>query len=146
MRRCFIFDIDGTIADISHRLPHIQQEPKNWREFFAACHADEPIRHVCEIVCRLAKTGAEIVFVTGRSDECREATVAWLRIRFGHSPSLYMRAAGDHRPEHIIKGELLDRLRADGYEPVMAFDDRDQAVRMWRERGIPCAQVAEGNF
>jgi hypothetical protein len=35
---------------------------------------------------------------------------------------------------------------ADGYEPIMVFDDRNQVVKMWRERGIVCAQVAEGDF
>ena len=55
-------------------------------------------------------------------------------------------ANDNHRPDHQVKGELLDRLRADGWEPIMAFDDRNQVVRMWREKGIPCAQVADGDF
>lgn len=33
-----------------------------------------------------------------------------------------------------------------GYEPIMAFDDRDRVVKMWRDAGIPCAQVAPGDF
>jgi len=28
----------------------------------------------------------------------------------------------------------------------MVFDDRDQVVEMWRANGIPCFQVAPGNF
>jgi len=28
----------------------------------------------------------------------------------------------------------------------MVFDDRDKVVNMWRENGIPCLQVAPGNF
>jgi hypothetical protein len=28
----------------------------------------------------------------------------------------------------------------------MAFDDRSQVVKMWRKRGVPCAQVADGDF
>jgi hypothetical protein len=60
--------------------------------------------------------------------------------------ALYMRADGDHRPDFQVKGELLDRLIGDDWNPLMAFDDRDQVVKMWRQRGIPCAQVADGNF
>jgi hypothetical protein len=41
---------------------------------------------------------------------------------------------------------LLDKLMADGFRPIMAFDDRNQVVEMWRQRGVPCAQVADGNF
>ena len=59
---------------------------------------------------------------------------------------LYMRADGDFRSDDIIKAELLAKVRADGYEPIMAFDDRNQVVRMWRANGVPCAQVAEGDF
>lgn len=59
---------------------------------------------------------------------------------------LYMRKEGDHRPDFKVKRDLLAALKADGYEPIMAFDDRDQVVEMWRAEGIPCAQVADGNF
>jgi len=45
-----------------------------------------------------------------------------------------------------VKREMLDRIRADGYNPIMAFEDRSRVVKMWREAGIPCAQVAEGDF
>ena len=57
-----------------------------------------------------------------------------------------MRKEGDHRPDHIIKLELLAQIRSDGFEPIMAFDDRNSVVKMWRDAGIPCAQVAEGDF
>lgn len=150
--RCYLFDIDGTVADIGHRLPLIQGEQKNWAGFFAACVDDKPIAHVCELVARLSPWdddgSEEIIFVSGRSDEVRADTLRWLQTHVGpvHSSHLYMRAAGDHRPDYVVKAELLDRVLADGYEPIMAFEDRDQVVKMWRERGIPCAQVAEGAF
>jgi hypothetical protein len=57
-----------------------------------------------------------------------------------------MRRVGDRRPDYIVKAELLDQILRDGFSPSMAFDDRDQVVAMWRERGVPCAQVAPGNF
>ena len=37
-------------------------------------------------------------------------------------------------------------MSADGFNPTMAFDDRQQVVDMWRERGLTVAQVAEGDF
>lgn len=153
---CYIFDIDGTIADLSHRLHHIQSDPPNWGAFYAACGDDAPITHILDLASALAGE-ADIVFVTGRSEECRDATIDWLRANLPDGGAwtwsaddarndLYMRAAGDHRPDNIVKSELLDRLIADGYRPIMAFEDRDQVVKMWRERGIPCAQVAPGDF
>lgn len=153
MRRCYLFDIDGTLADCSHRLHHIQSKPKDWRAFFAACADDKPIPHMIELAKRLWAT-APLVFVSGRSDECFDATITWMAQQGfgitgrydGGSPTIYMRKAGDYRADDIVKGELLDTILADGFVPIMAFDDRDRVVAMWRARGIPCAQVADGNF
>lgn len=37
--------------------------------------------------------------------------------------------------------------RAVGIERVLcAYDDRDRVVVMWRAEGIPCFQVAPGDF
>lgn len=145
---CYIFDIDGTLADCSHRLHYIQSAPKNWAGFFAAVGDDAPIDHVIDLCMRLAET-APIMFVSGRSDECRGGTMSWLYVHFGRLQSdqgLYMRKAGDHRDDAIVKIELLAQIRADGYEPMMAFEDRDRVVAAWRAAGIPCAQVAAGDF
>lgn len=143
----YLFDIDGTIADCSHRIHHITEKtPKDWKTFFAACHLDKPIYHVITLVTDLINARAEIVFVSGRSDQCRLETKEWLE-RFGlPSGPLYMRKEGDHRDDDIIKIELLAQLRADGFEPIMAFDDRNRVVAAWRSAGVPCAQVAEGDF
>jgi hypothetical protein len=142
---CYIFDIDGTVADLSHRLHFIERKPKKWREFFAASADDKAITHIRDLARHLSKV-APVVFVSGRSDEVRAETEAWLKREIGQSGPLYMRRRNDRRPDYIVKAELLDQLLADGYRPIMAFDDRDQVVKMWREKGVPCAQVAEGNF
>jgi phosphoglycolate phosphatase-like HAD superfamily hydrolase len=142
--KCYLFDIDGTIADCSHRVHHI--ENKDWRAFFAACGDDAPIPHIIELAQDLTSAGRVIVYVSGRSDECRRQTSIWLGRHELPAGALYMRKAGDHRPDNLVKAELLDQVIADGFEPIMAFDDRNQVVKMWRERGVPCAQVAEGDF
>lgn len=144
---CYIFDIDGTLADSSHRLHHILKQPKDWTAFFADCPDDTPIRHMIEVAKRLYEPGGiGIVYVSGRSDQFRTQTEAWLS-EHGLPPGpLYMRKAGDHTDDNLLKIELLRQLRADGYEPIMAFDDRSRVVAAWRENGIPCAQVAAGDF
>ena len=146
MKSCYVFDIDGTIADLSHRLHHIQGESKNWDAFFAGCEGDAPIPHIIELAQDLARGGGAIIYVSGRSDQCRKETSAWLGVNNLPIGRLYMRKAGDHRPDNIVKGELLDKLMNDGWQPRMAFDDRNQVVQMWRAKGVPCAQVAEGDF
>lgn len=143
---CFLFDIDGTLADLSHRLHHIQKQPKDWDAFFAAVADDAPIEHVIAFARTLWAGGAKLVFVSGRNEVCRLATVNWLR-RYGlPSGPLLMRGADDRRPDDVVKTEMLPLILAYGYTPVMAFEDRDRVVAAWRAHGIPCAQVAPGAF
>lgn len=145
MKKCFLIDIDGTIADGGHRLHHIQKEPKAWDDYFKACNADVPITHMRDVVIGLSEH-FQIVYVSGRSDLVREQTVAWLEQYGFPCNALYMRKQGDHKNDDKLKIELLAQVRADGFEPIMAFDDRNRVVKAWRDAGIPCAQVAEGDF
>jgi len=140
---CYIFDIDGTVADCTHRVHHAKK--KEWDEFFDKVHLDAPIQHMIDVALLLS-TVYPIVFVSGRSDVCRDETVAWLYKHHFNEPTLYMRKKNDRRPDYLVKSDLLDLVLAAGYRPLMVFDDRNTVVKMWRERGIPCAQVAEGDF
>ena len=146
MRDCYIVDIDGTVADASHRIHHIKKKPKDWNSFFAECINDAPIPHMHKLVSLLQVTG--VIWVSGRPERTKIDTLEWLyKHSFIHGPDpLYMRADGDYRDDDIIKYELLQKLKEDGWNPLMAFDDRDRIVKMWRANGIPCLQVAEGNF
>lgn len=144
--KCYLFDIDGTIADCSHRIHLIQRQPRDWRTFFALCRNDAPIPHIIELAKVLLRDEQRIVFVSGRSEECRGHTEDWLERHGLPAGPLYMRKEGDHRDDDIIKIELLAMVRGAGFDPIMAFDDRDRVVAAWRKAGIPCAQVAPGDF
>lgn len=143
--RCYVFDIDGTLADGTHRVHHILKEPKDWRAYFAACDGDTPFPHIVLLAKHLSAY-ANLVYVSGRSDEIRDKTERWLLHHDLPSGNLFMRKEGDHRPDDVLKVELLAEVRAAGFEPIMAFDDRNRVVAAWRAAGIPCAQVAEGDF
>jgi hypothetical protein len=138
--KVFIVDIDGTIADNKHR-EHLIKEA-GWDAFFEACDKDKPIEHMRVLLAALCEH-AEIIYVTGRPERMREKTIYWLlTYGFPVGHSMYMRQDGDHRPDHLIKDEILDALLARDIVPIMAFDDRQQVVDMWRDNGVPCAQVA----
>lgn len=151
-RRVYIFDIDGTLSDPEHRKHHIERKPADWPAFLAAVDQDAPIPHMVELAHRLAAHDEGILFVTGRSDDVRDKTLVWLQAQFPHgakwigSHDIYMRRHGDHRADTIVKSELMDLVIAGGFEPIMVFEDRASVVTMWRERGIPCCQVAPGDF
>lgn len=143
--QCYLFDLDGTLADGSHRIHHILSQPKDWDSYFSRLEDDDLIVHVAEVCKAIAET-YDVVYVTGRPEEYREPTRRWMRRHHLPSGPLYMRPAGDRRNDDVVKIEILGRLRDDGYEVLMAFDDRSRVVRAWRQAGIPCAQVEEGEF
>lgn len=147
-RPIYLFDIDGTLADLSHRLHFIQGNPQQWDAFFLACNDDAPIYQVISTAKYLATSGALIFLVSGRSDISRKATTAWLDRYEIPWAWLLMRKEGDHRQDNVVKSELLDAILAHypKEQIIAAFEDRDQVVKMYRERGLRVFQVADGNF
>lgn len=143
---CFICDIDGTVADLTHRRHWILDKPKNWKAFEAGIPDDEPIDWVINTVLFLQKQGLSMIMCSGRGEQNRKATEDWLEKHGLHPVKLYMRKEGDYRKDSIVKSELYDQIVEDGWNPKLVFDDRDQVVDMWRERGLECCQVAEGDF
>lgn len=147
MTDAVIFDIDGTIADMSHRLHHIQGDNPDWDAFHADVDKDSPIHHIMDILTGLVKLNQHtIILCTGRMEHCRIATEYWLEqynVCYHH---LLMRPNGDHAPDYEVKKAMLEKLEASGFEIQMVFEDRTQVVNMWREAGIPCLQVKEGDY
>lgn len=148
MKDIVLFDLDGTLADLTHRLHHIQKDPKDWGAFFAACDQDKPIQHIIDIFNDLSSNHDNSMWiVSGRSDECRKETEKWiLENIFDWPDKIIMRKAGDHRPDHIVKEEWLNDGTIPKDRVICVFDDRSEVVKMWRRNGIPCMQVAEGDF
>jgi hypothetical protein len=142
-RATVVVDIDGTLANCSHRLHFIESQPKNWDAFFDNCDKDELIRNVQLIVVTLRQS-FDLVFVSGRAERARAKTVAWLE-KYGLSGPLFMRRDGDHRPDDIVKSEIYERHLKD-LTIVAVLDDRDRVVDMWRSKGLTCLQVAKGEF
>jgi uncharacterized HAD superfamily protein len=133
-----IVDIDGTIADNTHRQHFLETEPKNWEQFFLESHGDLLIEPVAEIVRALEKQYC-ILIVTGRSERYRELTKLWLKKYDIEYSKLYMRAEGEYRLDHEIKEEILIEIRKT-YNPILAIDDRQSVVDMWRRNGLICLQ------
>jgi HAD superfamily, subfamily IIIB (Acid phosphatase) len=155
-----LFDIDGTLANNKHRKHYIETpgQKKNWKAFRSAEEVakDVPFPHMVTL-SGLLVWERPILFVTGRYEYLRKVTVDFLRTKvvdqwpYGRRKyeidcNLYMRPDDDNRADYEVKSEICDQLIAKGYEILCTFDDRDSVVKMWRDRGIPCMQVAEGDF
>ena len=141
-----IFDLDGTLADDHHRN-HLAKAGQ-WDEYFDACDGDTPIPHVIQVLRDLAAAGHHIEIWSGRGygaeGAARQKTVNWLS-KYGiwkDIENLRMRLHDDRRRDTELKAEWM----ATYGKPDIVFEDRDQAVAMWRAAGVPCFQVAPGDF
>lgn len=129
-------DIDGTVA------LHGDRSPYDW----SRVREDMPNPPVITCVRELARN-RKIIFCSGRTEECRQETEAWLDEHVGVPyEALHMRATGDNRKDAIVKRELFDREIRDDYTVIFALDDRQRVVDGWRELGLTVFQVAPGNF
>lgn len=139
--KAVIFDIDGTLADVAHRRHHIV-DGRNWDAFFAAM-GDDPCVESIQWLAHKLYSHVPLIICSGRPEKYRAITEEWLarhRIEF---VSLLMRPDDDTRQDFIVKGQMLDAILGDGFEPILVVDDRPSVVSMWRERGLTCLQCAD---
>jgi hypothetical protein len=147
MRDIVLFDLDGTIGLIQHRVHHISGKRRNWQAFFAACGDDLPNAPVIETLHTHAARH-RIWIASGRSDEVRAETEAWLDLHVGmhHIDTLLMRRAGDRQADDRLKRGWLRNGSIPRERILCVYDDRQRVVDMWRSEGLACFQVAPGDF
>lgn len=138
-----IFDLDGTIADISHRTHFVRGGNKDWDSFFAACVADVPNWPVVQALNAHIVADHNVEIWSARSAIVRRETEEWLDCEAGILPTYLtrMRSAGDNTPDVVLKRHWLHQLH-ESERPDIVYDDRQRVVDMWREEGIACFQVA----
>ncbi|MGZ4591053.1 MAG: phosphatase domain-containing protein [Actinomycetes bacterium] len=129
-----VFDIDGVLADVRHRLHHLGARPPDWRGFFATADADPPLAEGLALLTRLA-TDHRVAYVTGRPERLRRVTATWLADQGLPSGPLLMRPGGDHRPARHLKLELLAQLAAEAHI-ALVVDDDEEVVEAVRSAGI----------
>jgi phosphoglycolate phosphatase-like HAD superfamily hydrolase len=142
--KLIIFDLDGTLANIDHRRHFVEGPKKDWNAFFEACENDTPNIEICWLFKVLQQHDRLIEVWSGRSKSVRLKTIEWFMKHEMYPIKVRMREIGDFRPDEVVKKEWLDEVGAENI--AMVFDDRDKVVKMWRENGINCLQVANGAF
>ncbi len=120
-----VLDIDGVLADVRHRLHHLDSRPKDWDSFFADAPADPLLVEGLEVALDLAQQHP-LVYLTGRPERCRSDTQAWLDKYGFPAGKLVMRGDTDRRPARLTKVQELNRLQRQG--KVALFIDDDERV------------------
>jgi len=130
-------DIDGTLAHMDGRSPY---DPTKYH----TDKVDEGIRQLVELYHE--HTHYTIIIMSGRNDTYEDTTVKWLTDNGVFYDLIYMRPASDKREDSIVKLELYEKYVKPKYEVRFVLDDRNRVVKMWRNNGLKCLQVAEGDF
>ncbi|MBL4618367.1 MAG: hypothetical protein JKY46_11795 [Robiginitomaculum sp.] len=139
-----LFDIDGTLVNIEHRRSILQNDPHDWKSFFAAMGDDTPNTAVVNLYLLLwASDEYDCIILSGRPENYRAMTEQWFIWNAIPFDRLILRSKNDNRADHIVKEEILNTLLAEGKEIAFVVDDRQSVVDMWRRNGLTCFQCAE---
>ena len=138
MKDCIICDIDGTLAHRVDRDIYDYDKVKTDK-------CDETIKDLIWQY-KYSDVESEVLLVSGRYDSCKRHPMLWLKPNGIVYDELYMGTEGDHRKDTEIKKEIYEKYIKDKYNVLFVLDDRDCCVKLWRDLGFKCLQVAYGNF
>jgi predicted kinase len=134
--KAVMFDIDGTLALMKDRSPF------EWSKV----GQDELSEEVARALVLYYDAGYNILILSGRDGICRKETEEWLNYYLPCSYNLWMREEGNTEKDAVIKERIFWNDIAPNFNVCCVYDDRNQVVEMWRNIGLKCFQVAEGDF
>lgn len=153
MTKLFVFDLDGTLANIDHRLRFIKSDKAGyevkprWDLFFQACVSDTPIQWAIDLINTLYRNGrtsattSEVLILTGRNEVVRKETEEWLKRYSVLYDYLHMRPKNNYEPSHVIKAKMLeDFLRDKDFQVQFIVEDEQKVVDNWRKLGYNVLQ------
>jgi phosphoglycolate phosphatase-like HAD superfamily hydrolase len=135
MRDLAVFDIDGVVADVRHRLHFVEKRPKDWDAFFAAAGKDTPLPEGVALARQFLATH-DLVWLTGRPERLRTSTTRWLAAVDLPTSPLVMRRNRDFRPARQSKLEEVRRL-AEGRTVALVVDDDPDVTAVLAADGYP---------
>lgn len=133
--KAVIFDVDGTLCDVESVRHYVTGGHRNFDAFHRASLFCAPRNDVLAIWNSVLPDTARVV-VTGRDARYRYITHQWLMKHHLNYDALYTRGWSDGRKDTVVKAELLEAVKNDGFQPFLAIDDREDVAQVWRGAGI----------
>jgi len=134
--KAILVDLDGTLAHMTGRSPF------EWHRV-----GEDSVDEIVSGIVRDYKSlGYDIIIVSGRDCVCKQLSQDWLEANNIPFDYVFMRPEGDSRKDSIIKREIFDNNIRGNWNVRFVLDDRNQVVEVWREIGLKCLQVADGDF
>lgn len=134
--KAVICDIDKTLALLNGRDPYDA----------STCMEDTPNEPVVLITRLCYRHGLQVILVTGREEQYREMTQAWLFQHLIPYDALFMKQDGDRRPQTVFKQEVYERHIKESFCVQFVLEDRERVAMMYRGLGLTVLQVAEGDY
>lgn len=151
MKKTIICDIDGTLADCTHRLGWItDREEKNYNKFYEEMRNDVLIEDTRRFIESFPQSEYQITFITGRPEKYRDETIVWIRKNVPKLEGfqLLMRRDNDFRKAWVIKKQWMETLVAE--EPLLrvhlVLEDDKRCKEMYRELGYQVIDMSEGRI
>lgn len=137
-----LLDMDGVLCENTFRREY--GDDRDYALFGRRCGNAAPnMDFIC--FARSLKLDNIVLFVlTARSEKLRTITMTWLN-HYGVSvKELHMRPLGNRLPDHLLKQKMLAAIkrkhalgREGGLLPLLAVDDDENVVRMYKDENIP---------
>lgn len=141
-KKYIVFDICGTLADVTEILPLWNSDRD---EFFARLGDAKIIQAVADIFYKVSKI-AEPVIYTVRPEKTRTITRSWLIERYIDTETLLMRADNDNRDDVTVKLEMLEKAGLTPDNVLFIVEDRTCVVKALREKGFTVLQCADNDY
>lgn len=151
MKPAVIWDLDGVLADNTHRLHFIK--PANnalldWRAFENHAINDVPIQPAIRIYNALqAWSGLANIIVTARNESNEDTTREWLDKAFILDFEMLMMKPKHYQGTSSVEWKRITaRKIMHDYKVIMAFEDNPETVAMYRSLGITCYAADPSNW
>lgn len=136
---CIVCDLDGTLADNSHRSPYSEN----------LCGDDTLITTTYSVLLshyHMYKDIVPIIYASGRQERYRPIIDEWLRKHHCPFPeNLLLRPDGELKKDWRVKEDMAHQILA-GKQIMYWLDDRYSVTTHLRSLGIPVHSVNFGRF
>lgn len=149
MRQAVIaFDLDMTLIDSSHRLnkdgdpSYVDLEYWRMNSYYEKI-MDDKLLPLSEMYFEFKKTNYTLIAVTART--MRLADFQFLE-KFGLDFKFIFHREDSDELDHVLKDKKLKEFFASGhYVPFLAFDDKEDNLKIFEEHGFKAINAVELN-
>jgi FMN phosphatase YigB (HAD superfamily) len=139
----YIFDLDGTICNVSKLLPLWETDKEL---FFSRLNEAEPIEKIEKFYKTLWADLHTLIIYTARPEKIRASTDEWLTVNGIFYEDLLMAKDNDTRHDIDIKLEMLRENDLTPDNVAFIVEDGSCVVEALRKAGYTVLQCAEGNY